>query len=114
MLTKINFSLHKHCSFKPSSYHGFTKKIIFILQLTPTDGYNHNLRNRCIRLGCVPTNNHRILNFIRNSGFVLDQVLLKAGPCHAERMISECISLFAFRKSYFPKSFQFEADRTGI
>ena len=43
---------------------------------------------------------HRIANFIRNSVFVLDQALLKAEACHAERMISECISLFAFRKSY--------------
>ena len=42
---------------------------------------------------------HRIANFIRNSVFVLDQALLKAEACHAERMISECISLFAFRKS---------------
>ena len=43
--------------------------------------------------------NHRIANFIRNSVFVFDQALLKAETCHAERMISECISLFAFRKS---------------
>ncbi len=44
---------------------------------------------------------YRIANFIRNSVFVFDQALLKAEACHAERMISECISLFAFRKSYF-------------
>ncbi len=45
---------------------------------------------------------YRIANFIRNSVFVLDQALLKAEACHAERMISECISLFAFRKYDFP------------
>ncbi len=27
-------------------------------KMIPTDGYIHNLRNRCRRLGCVPTNNH--------------------------------------------------------
>ena len=26
--------------------------------MVPTDGYVHNLNNRCQRLGCVPTNNH--------------------------------------------------------
>ncbi len=26
--------------------------------MIPKDGYLHNLRKRCIRLGCVPTNNH--------------------------------------------------------
>ena len=26
--------------------------------MVPTDGYVHNLRKRCKRLGCVPTNNH--------------------------------------------------------
>lgn len=26
--------------------------------MVPTDGYVHNLKNRCQRLGCVPTNNH--------------------------------------------------------
>ena len=26
--------------------------------MVPTDGYAHNLRRRCRRLGCVPTNNH--------------------------------------------------------
>ena len=27
-------------------------------QMVPKDGYAHNLRKRCKRLGCVPTNNH--------------------------------------------------------
>ena len=27
-------------------------------KMIPKDGYLHNLRKRCIRLGCVPTNNH--------------------------------------------------------
>ncbi len=26
--------------------------------MVPTDGYVHNLRKRCKRLGCIPTNNH--------------------------------------------------------
>ena len=26
--------------------------------MIPTDGYDQNLRNRCRRLGCIPTNNH--------------------------------------------------------
>ena len=26
--------------------------------MIPTDGYTQNLRKRCRRLGCVPTNNH--------------------------------------------------------
>ncbi len=44
---------------------------------------------------------YRIANFIRNSAFVLDQALLKAETCHAERMIANVKQNFTSLGKHF-------------